>query len=83
MIMNVQAAEAHSRSPSADERMRLHRKRRREGYRHVGILAHPAEIEALVAKGYLALEDRENIEALQFAISGLLTQLVSDWVCDV
>ncbi len=82
-MTNVQAEQAHTSSPTAAERMRLHRKRRRGGYRHVRILVHPAEIEALVAKGYLAFDERENTEAVQFAISGLLTQLVRDSVCDV
>ena len=83
MAMSTEAEKLNHPSPSAAERMRLYRKRRRRGCRHVRILVHRAEIEALVAKGYLAPEERDNTEALQFAISGLLTQLVSDSVCDV
>ena len=52
--------------------MRLHRKRRRKGQRHVGILLHVTEIEALVRKGYLLPDQREDSWALQFAVLELL-----------
>jgi hypothetical protein len=77
MTMN-QTAGAHTRSPSPAERMRLHRKRRRRGLRHVGILLHVTEIEALVRKGHLESDQRENIEALQCAVCDLLAQALED-----
>ena len=49
----------------------------------MGVLVHPAEIEALVRKGYLPSEEREKYRGLQIAINDLLTQLVCDLVCDV
>ena len=60
MTTNAKAAAAHTRSPGA-ARMRLHRKRRKNGLRHVGIMLQVTEIEALVRKGYLPPEERENI----------------------
>jgi hypothetical protein len=42
--------------------MRLHRKRRRRGLRHVGILLHVTEIEALVRKGHLQTDQCKNTE---------------------
>ena len=72
MTMNVQAAGAHTRSPSPAERMRLHRKRRRRGMRHVGILLHVTEIEALIRKGYLDQEFRDERSALEFAIDAFV-----------
>ena len=56
------------RCPAPAERMRLHQKRRRRGYRHVGIMLHVTEIEALLRKGYLPPDQRENIRALQIAV---------------
>lgn len=70
--MNAQLAEAHTRSPSPAERMRLHRKRRRRGMRHVGILLHVTEIEALIRKGYLDQKSRDDRGALEFAIDALV-----------
>jgi len=58
--------------------MRLHRKRRRRGLRHVGILLHVTEIEALIRKGYLPPEERESTEALQIAVHDLLAEAVRD-----
>jgi putative ABC transport system substrate-binding protein len=40
--------------------------------RHVGILLHVTEIEALVRKGYLQPDQCENTEALQAAVDRIL-----------
>ena len=58
--------------------MRLHRKRRRRGYRHVRIMLHVTEIEALIRKGYLSQDDREDTWALQTAVCDLLFQALGD-----
>jgi hypothetical protein len=58
--------------------MRLHRKRRHRGLRHVGILLHVTEIEALVRKGYLPADQREYTEALQAAVCDLLAHVLID-----
>jgi len=67
------------RVPSATERMRLHRERRRKGFRAVRILLHATDIDALVRKGYLAPHDQENLEAIQFAISDMIGTIMADW----
>jgi hypothetical protein len=76
--MSTKATKSDPRSPSAAERMRLHRKRRRRGLRHVSILIHTAEIEALIGKGFLQADERESTEALQIAVQSLLTELMFD-----
>jgi hypothetical protein len=61
--------------PSAAERMRLSRQRRRKGVRPVRMLLHATQIEILIQKGYLDPDQRENTEALQGAVSDLLFEL--------
>jgi hypothetical protein len=67
-------------SQSATERMRLHRERRRAGLRRVSITLHVTEIEALIRRGYLDPDGRENNEYLPGAISNLLHDLENDFV---
>jgi hypothetical protein len=57
---------------SAAGRMRLHRKRRREGLRYVGVLLSAREIDALVDWTYLMPDGRDNDAALQRAIGELM-----------
>ena len=45
-------------SPSAAERMRLHRKRRRGGLQYVRVVLHVTDIDALIRKGSLKDERR-------------------------
>jgi hypothetical protein len=78
MTMSIQEAEAHTRSPSPAERMRLHRNRRKNGLRLVGIMLQVTEIETLVRKGYLPPEERQNIWALQTAVHDLLDKTLND-----
>jgi hypothetical protein len=63
-------------SPAA-ERMRRHRQRRRDKYRCLTIELHETEIEALIRKGLLASEMRNDtisiIEALYAYFNGTLT----------
>jgi len=56
----------------------LHRKHHRRGLRHVSIQLLVTEIEALVRKGYLPPDQRENTEALQIAVCDLLFQALGD-----
>jgi hypothetical protein len=62
---------ARSSSPEA-ERMRLYRKRRREGMRYVRIPLHVTEIDDLVRLGFLRGERCQDPEALQVAVMGLI-----------
>ena len=57
---------------SAAGRMRLHRERRREGLRYVGILLSLRAIDELVNWGYLSRDERENDAALQKAVGELV-----------
>ena len=60
-------------SPAA-ERMRLHRERRRQGFRCLMIELHVTEIEALVAKGLLNSETRHDPGAVCEALYAHLEQ---------
>ena len=62
---------ARSSSPGA-ERMRLYRKRRREGMRYVRIPLHVTEIDELVRLGFLRGEQCQDPEALQMAVLGII-----------
>ncbi len=57
------------------ERMRLHRKRRRNGLRFMRILLHETEIDALIRKGFLKRERRQDQHAVQNAIDGFICNL--------
>jgi hypothetical protein len=58
---------AGSLTPAA-ERMRLHRERRRQGFRCLMIELHVTEIEALVGMGLLEAELRDDPEAVSVAL---------------
>jgi hypothetical protein len=64
-----------SSSPTA-ERMRIYRKRRRRGLRCVRLQVGQAELDELVAKGYLAAADRAHVEAIESAIDDFMF----DWL---
>ena len=66
----------HSDSPTA-KRMRLYRRHRRRGFRCVPLKVGRVEIDGLVAKGYLAEGDREDVEAIASAIDNLMFEWLS------
>ncbi len=68
---------ALSSSPAA-ERMRLHRKRRREGMRYVCIPLHISEIVALIRLGLLQKDQHEDAQALQAAVLSLVYRGLDD-----
>ena len=72
MTMNVQAAEAPTRSSSPAERMRLLRKRRRSGNRCVRVQLDAIEIDALIRKGYLDQKSLDDRDAVEFAIGAFV-----------
>ena len=49
---------------AAAERMRLHRERRRKGLRCLTIELRETEIEALIRKGFLRVETRNDANAI-------------------
>ena len=56
-------------SPSAAERMRLHRKRHRNGLQCVRLLLHETEIDGLVRMGLLKPERRRDPAAVETAVA--------------
>ena len=66
---------AHSSAPAA-VRMRLHRKRRREGTHYVRIPLESFEIEGLIRLKVLPEAHREDADALQAAV---LKRSQSSW----
>src|ERR1700732_2583800 len=61
---------------SSDARMTRHRERRRQGTRCVSIDVSQGERDALVVRGYLSEEDRDNGAAIKKAIEGVLSDMV-------
>ncbi len=52
--------------------MRTYRRRRRRNLRCVELVIGPGELSGLIAKGYLAPGDRDNVGAIAGAIDGLM-----------
>ena len=57
---------------AAAERMRRHRKRRRDGLRCMMIELRETEVDALISKGLLAAENCEDYDSLQSAFYAFL-----------
>jgi hypothetical protein len=71
--MSIEPGQVRARSSSPEaERMRLYRKRRREGMRYVRIPLHVTEIDNLVRLGFLRGEQCQDPEALQAAVLGII-----------
>ena len=70
--MSTEAGQVRARSSSPEaERMRLYRKRRREGMRYVRIPLHVMEVDALIRIGRLKEDSRTDAEVLQAAVLSL------------
>jgi len=54
------------------QRMRLYRKRRREGMQYVRIPLHVTEIDDLIRRGLLKEEERRDAEVLEAVVLGLV-----------
>jgi hypothetical protein len=67
----------HSSSPAA-QRMRRYRKQRRQGLRPVRILLDEMDIDALIRMRLLKEDQRQDVEALQTAVLGLLYRAEED-----
>jgi hypothetical protein len=63
-------------SRSSVERTRRHRERRRQGTRCVTVDINQGECDALVVRGYLSEEERDDGAAIKKAIEGVLSDLV-------
>jgi hypothetical protein len=56
---------------SAAERMRLYRKRRRDGIQYVRMPLHAKEVQDLIWMGHLGEGQRHDAEAIQAAVLGV------------
>jgi hypothetical protein len=65
-------------SASSIERSRRHRARRRQGTRCVMVDVNQTERDALVVRGYLFEEDRDNGAAIKKAIEAVLSDIELD-----
>jgi hypothetical protein len=65
-------------SQSAAERMRHYRQRQRRGERIIRVQIGPAEIEALVSKGFIGPDDRQDPVAIEYGLSVLIDQALGD-----
>jgi hypothetical protein len=61
---------------SAADRVRSYRRRRRRGLRCIQVQVGPAELDGLVAEGYLLPGNREDSYTIGLAINGLMF----DWL---
>jgi hypothetical protein len=68
---------SRSSSPAA-QRMRNYRKQRRQGLRSVRILLDETDIDALIRMRLLKEDQRQNAEALQTAVLGLVYRVQED-----
>jgi hypothetical protein len=68
---------ARSSSPAA-VRMRLYRKQRRQGMQFIRIPLHVTEIDGLIRMRLLKEEQRQDVEARQTAILGLVYRALED-----
>ena len=67
----------HTRSSSPGaQRMRRYRRRRRQRMQYIPIPLHVSEIDALIRMRLLKDEQRQDVEALQTAVLGLLYRAV-------
>jgi hypothetical protein len=73
--MNTEAVGAlrQATKPTATERMRAFRERRRRGVRLIRVRIKKTEIEALERLGYLAPGQRENAGSIQRAVELLVS----------
>jgi hypothetical protein len=58
--------------------MRRYRKRQRRGERIIPVQIGPAEIEALVLKGFIAPDDRQDPVAIEYGLSVVIDQALRD-----
>ena len=72
-VWGVSMSENSKTPTSAAERMRRYRKRQRRGQRVVRVQIGPIEIDGLIDKRYLAPDDKENTEALEFAVGAYVS----------
>jgi hypothetical protein len=60
------------------ERMRLYRKRRRQGLQCVRVELHATDIDSLIRVGLLKEDQRQDPVAVQAAVTGLIYRVSED-----
>jgi hypothetical protein len=65
-------------STPAAERMRLYRKRRRQGLQNVRIELHVTDVDSLIRMRLLKEEQRQDPEAVQAALTGLIYRALEE-----
>ena len=68
---------SRSSSPAA-QRMRRYRKQRKQGLRCIPIPLHETDIDALIRMRLLKEDQRQDVQALQGAVLGLLCRAEDD-----
>jgi hypothetical protein len=71
-MTEVQPVDQKQNSSSAAARMRRHRERRRDGLRCLTIELRATEIDALIQKGMLKSDTRNNLRAIKEALYAYL-----------
>ena len=77
MMTNPPTAAPATHSPAA-ERMRLHRERRRDGLRCLTIELRETEIDALIRKGMLKTDTRNDQDAVRDALYAHLDRTLDE-----
>jgi hypothetical protein len=72
VLMEVQIVSDTTRGSPAAERMRLHRERKKNGMRCFMIEIREMEIEALIRKGFLKADTRNDKQAIVDSLYGYL-----------
>jgi hypothetical protein len=67
-----------SGATSSTERSRRHRQRRRRGTRSITVDVNEFEVSALVVKGYLPEEARDDAKAIKAAVEGAISDMAFD-----
>jgi hypothetical protein len=69
-------------SRSSAARMTRHRERRCQGTRCVTVDVSQSELDALVVRGYLPEEERDNGSAIKKAIEGVISDIEFELQCE-
>jgi hypothetical protein len=77
-VSDVPPSISSRRSQSSAERMRHYRQRQRRGERIIRVQIGAAEIEALVSKGFIGPDDRQDPIAIEYGLSVLIDQALGD-----
>ena len=78
MTMQSRSVGPSDKAQSTAERMRAYRRRRRHGFRCYEVKLGQAELERLIAEGYLSSDKRDDHRAVELAIDELFFYWLHD-----